>query len=52
MIAGDVQEGVTSNTCEGLPSTRIIASTLGSQPTLMGALSLVLANKFGSVSVT
>ncbi len=52
MIAGDLQEAVTSSTCEGLPNTRIIASTLGSQPTLMGALSLVLANKFGSVSVT
>jgi predicted NBD/HSP70 family sugar kinase len=33
----------------GLPSARIIASTLGDQPTLMGALSLVLASKFSSV---
>ncbi len=32
----------------GLPSARIIASTLGDQPTLMGALSLVLAGKFAS----
>lgn len=30
----------------GLPLTRILASTLGQQPTLMGALSLVLARKF------
>ena len=52
MIAGDLQEAVNSSICEGLPTTRIIASTLGAQPTLMGALSLVLANKFGSVSVT
>jgi hypothetical protein len=52
MIAGDIQDAVNSSICEGLPTTRIIASTLGAQPTLMGALSLVLANKFGSVSVT
>jgi len=52
MIAADIQEAVNSSICEGLPTTRIIASTLGAQPTLMGALSLVLANKFGSVSVT
>jgi predicted NBD/HSP70 family sugar kinase len=33
----------------GLPSAPIIASTLGGQPTLMGALSLVLAGKFSSI---
>lgn len=36
----------------GLPSARILASTLGERPTLMGALSLVLAGKFGSASTT
>ena len=33
----------------GLPKARIIASTLGDKTTLMGALSLVLSGKFGSV---
>src|SRR5215813_732545 len=32
----------------GLPSARILPSTLGGDPTLMGALSLVLARKFAS----
>ncbi len=32
-----------------LPSTRIIASTLGENPRLMGALGLVLASKFTSI---
>ena len=50
LIAEDVKEGVNGSICRGLPSTSIIPSTLGAQPTLMGALSLVLANKFASVS--
>jgi len=32
----------------GLPTARIVPSTLGPEPGLMGALSLVLANKFGA----
>ena len=32
----------------GLPSARILPSTLGENPTLMGALSLILANKFAA----
>jgi predicted NBD/HSP70 family sugar kinase len=32
----------------GLPSARILPSTLGKDPTLMGALSLVLASKFAA----
>ena len=50
IIAGDVKAAVNESICRGLPSTNIIASTLGAQPTLMGALSLVLASKFSSVS--
>ncbi len=34
----------------GLPSARIIPSTLGERATLMGALSLVLSRKFASVA--
>ncbi len=52
VIAEDLKGAVESSICRGLPSTPIIASTLGPQPTLMGAISLVLASKFASVSVT
>jgi predicted NBD/HSP70 family sugar kinase len=52
VIAEDIKTTIESTACRGLPSTRIIASTLGPEPTLMGALSLVLASKFASVSVT
>jgi predicted NBD/HSP70 family sugar kinase len=52
VISDDIRNSVEATICRGLPSTQIIASTLGSEPTLMGALSLVLASKFASVSVT
>ena len=52
IISHDIRNSVEATICRGLPSTRIIASTLGPEPTLMGALSLVLASKFASVSVT
>ncbi|HSK63245.1 MAG TPA: ROK family transcriptional regulator [Pyrinomonadaceae bacterium] len=52
VIAEDIKTTIEATTCRGLPSTRIIASTLGPEPTLMGALSLVLASKFASVSFT
>jgi predicted NBD/HSP70 family sugar kinase len=50
LISGELKDAVEENSiCRGLPATRIIASTLGENPTLMGALSLVLASKFASV---
>jgi predicted NBD/HSP70 family sugar kinase len=52
VIAEDVKNAAESGICRGLPSTPIIASTLGPLPTLMGAISLVLASKFAQVSVT
>jgi predicted NBD/HSP70 family sugar kinase len=52
VISSDIKNTVEATICRGLPSTRIIASTLGPEPTLMGALSLVLASKFASVSLT
>jgi predicted NBD/HSP70 family sugar kinase len=52
VISSDIKNTVEATICRGLPSTHIIASTLGPEPTLMGALSLVLASKFASVSVT
>jgi len=51
VITEDLKGAVETGICRGLPSTPIIASTLGPQPTLMGAISLVLASKFASVSV-
>ena len=48
VIADDLRASVDSSTCRGFPSTPIIGSTLGAQPTLMGALSLVLASKLAS----
>jgi predicted NBD/HSP70 family sugar kinase len=50
IIADDLKASVETSICRGLPSIPIIGSTLGNQPTLMGALSLVLASKFASVS--
>jgi predicted NBD/HSP70 family sugar kinase len=52
LIAADVREAVGESICRGLPPAQIIASTLGEQPTLMGALSLVLTTKFTPVSIS
>jgi predicted NBD/HSP70 family sugar kinase len=41
VISQDIRHSVEATICRGLPSTRIIASTLGPEPTLMGALSLI-----------
>jgi predicted NBD/HSP70 family sugar kinase len=50
LIADALSETMERSVRRGLPSARILASTLGPQPTLMGALSLVLASKFASAS--
>ena len=51
VIADELKASVNSSICRGFPSTPIMVSTLGTQPTLMGALSLVLASKFASALV-
>jgi N-acetylglucosamine repressor len=51
VIAEELRAAVDSSICRGFPSTPIIGSTLGAQPTLMGALSLVLATKLASASI-
>ncbi len=49
VIAEEIKNAVEKNSvCRGLPSARIIASTLGENPNLMGALSLILAGKFAA----
>jgi predicted NBD/HSP70 family sugar kinase len=51
LVAGVFGETVERSVRRGLPTARIVASTLGEQTTLMGALSLVLANKFAYASL-
>jgi predicted NBD/HSP70 family sugar kinase len=46
IIFPSLEETITRSIRRGLPSARIVASTL-SEPTLMGSISLVLARKFG-----
>ncbi|HZI20828.1 MAG TPA: ROK family transcriptional regulator [Pyrinomonadaceae bacterium] len=46
LIVGEITQVVEENRCLIRPSVRIIASTLGEQPKLLGAVSLVLASKF------
>lgn len=52
LVANDIKTAVRINICRGLPPAQIIASTLGAEPTLMGALSLVLMTKFTHVSLS
>jgi predicted NBD/HSP70 family sugar kinase len=50
IIAEEVKSAVAENImCRDLPTPRLITSSLGEQPDLIGALSLVLAGKFASV---
>ena len=48
LIEDSLKETIEHSVRRGLPSARILPSTLGQNPTLMGALSLVLASKFAS----
>lgn len=46
LVEEALRETIEHSVRRGLPSAQILPSTLGAQPTLMGALSLVLASKF------
>jgi predicted NBD/HSP70 family sugar kinase len=49
LIAAEVKSAVEKNNiCRGLKVARIIPSTLGDEPRMMGALSLVLSSKFAA----
>lgn len=50
LIEAQLQETVERSIRRGLPSSRIAPSSLGDKPTLLGAISLVLARKFASAS--
>ena len=51
LIAEDVQAAADDVVCQGIHQTKIIPSSLGGEPGLLGAFSLVLADKFASISV-
>ena len=48
LIESALTETIGKSVRRGLPSARILPSTLGEKPTLRGALSLVLASKFAA----
>ncbi len=49
LIAAELRDAVErNNICRGLKVARIIPSTLGDEPRMMGALSLVLSSKFAA----
>jgi predicted NBD/HSP70 family sugar kinase len=48
IIADELHAFAGSSVRKGLPTTLLTTSTLGSQPTLIGAINLVLAKKFAS----
>jgi len=50
LIEGALTEKIERSVRRGLPSARILRSTLNGDPTLMGALSLVLATKFAGAA--
>lgn len=51
LIHSEIKEGAEKAICQGFPAVNIMPSTLGQYPTLLGALSLVLANKFASFPI-
>jgi len=48
LVEAGLKQTIEHSVRRGLPSARILPSTLGANPTLMGALSLVLASKFAA----
>lgn len=52
LIADEVNRGAESGLCQGYPEVSVIPSTLGEYPTLKGAFSLILADKFATVALT
>jgi predicted NBD/HSP70 family sugar kinase len=52
LIVDEVVRGAESGLCQGYPEVSIIPSTLGENPALKGAFSLVLADKFATVALT
>lgn len=51
LISADIQAAAEGVLCQGIPATHIIPSSLGPEPALMGAFSLVLAEMFAPVTL-
>jgi predicted NBD/HSP70 family sugar kinase len=51
LISEEVNLATEAAMCQGFPEVNVMPSTLGPFPTLMGAFSLVLANKFSSFRI-
>lgn len=51
LIGADVSAATSAVVCQGMTATRILPSTLESNSALMGAFSLILVDKFASVSI-
>lgn len=51
VIGKDIEASVDGVVCQGMAPARIIPSTLGPEPALLGAFSLILADKFKSFSI-
>lgn len=51
LIFNEIKLGAEKAMCQGFPAVKIMPSTLGAYPTLLGAFSLVLANKFASFPI-
>ena len=52
LIADEVAAAAKGAICQDYPVPNVMPSTLGMHPTLMGAFSLVLADKFASISIS
>ncbi len=52
LIADEIKKGAEAGSCQGYPVANVIPSTLGNYPSLMGAFSLILVDKFASASIT
>ncbi|HYG10716.1 MAG TPA: ROK family protein, partial [Pyrinomonadaceae bacterium] len=50
LVGGALGKTIQRSVRRGLPSALIMPSVLGDHPTLMGAISLVLARKFASIA--
>jgi N-acetylglucosamine repressor len=50
LVKDALRQTIEHSIRRGLPSARILPSTLGNDPSLMGALSLVLASKFAAAA--
>jgi len=50
LVEDALRQTIEHSVRRGLPSARILPSTLGKDPSLMGALSLVLASKFAAAA--